>query len=105
MNKRMTDAQCLPEDHADAELVGRVWLPCADGPAVVRVHAGAVYDLSSVAATSSQLLNMDDPVGSISRAGSLPRIASLSELLSNSIPHARDEETPWFLAPCDLQAI
>ena len=105
MNKRMTDAQCLPEDHAEAELVGRVWLPRAHGPALVRVHAGAVYNLSSVAATSSQLLNMDDPVGSIRREGSLPRIASLSELLSNSIPQARDEERPWFLAPCDLQAI
>lgn len=102
----MTDAHCLPEDHAGAELVGRVWLPRAGGPALVRVHAGDVYDLSTLAATSSQLLNMDDPLGSIRRAGSLPRIASLSEVLSNSIPHARDEATtPWFLAPCDLQAI
>ena len=105
MKNWMTEAHCLPEDHGGAELVGRVWLPRADGPAVVRVHAGAVYDLSSVAATSSQLLNLDDPVGSIRRAGSLPRIASLSEVLSNSIPEARDEATPWFLAPCDLQAI
>jgi fumarylacetoacetate (FAA) hydrolase family protein len=106
MKQRMTDAHCLPEDHAGAELVGRVWLPRAGGPALVRVHAGDVYDLSTLAATSSQLLNMDDPLGSIRRAGSLPRIASLSEVLSNSIPHARDEATtPWFLAPCDLQAI
>jgi fumarylacetoacetate (FAA) hydrolase family protein len=105
MKKWMTEAHCLPEDHADAELIGRVWLPPVDGPALVRVHGGAVYDLSSIAATSSQLLNLDDPVGSIRKAGSLPRIASLSQVLSNSIPDARDEATPWFLAPCDLQAI
>src|SRR6266542_1652587 len=105
MKQRMTDAHCLPEDHAGAELVGRVWLPRAGGPALVRVHAGDVYDLSTLAPTSSQLFNMDDPVGSIRRAGSLPRIASVSEVLSNSIPHARDEAAPWFLAPCDLQAI
>jgi len=105
MKKRMTEAHCLPEDHADAELVGRVWLPRAGGPALVRVHGGVVYDLSTVAATSSQLLNMDDPVSSIRRPRSLPRIASLSDVLSNSIPDARDEATPWFLAPCDLQAI
>ena len=105
MKERMTEARCLPEDHADAELVGRVWLPGAGGPALVRVHAGDVYDLSRIAATSSQLLNIDDPVGAIRRAGSLPRIASLSEVLSNSIPDARDEGTPWLLAPCDLQAI
>ena len=105
MKKRMTEAGCLPEDHADAELVGRVWLPRAEGPALVRVHGGAVYDLSHVAATSSELLNMDDPVGAIRRAGSLPRIGSLSEVLSNSVPEARDDGSPWVLAPCDLQAI
>ncbi len=101
----MTQARCLPEDYDVAELIGRVWLPRAGGPALVRVDDGAVYDISTVAATSSQLLNMDDPAGAIRRAGALPRIASLSEILSNSVPDARDEGAPWFLAPCDLQAI
>ena len=105
MKERMSEARCLPEDYADAELVGRAWLPRAGGPVLVRVHAGEVYDLSTVAATSSQLLNMDDPAGAVRRAGSLPRIASLSEVLSNSIPDDRDEAAPWLLAPCDLQAI
>jgi fumarylacetoacetate (FAA) hydrolase family protein len=105
MKELMTEARCLPTDHAGAELVGRVWLPRAEGPALVRVHGGAVYDLSHVAATSSELLNMDDPVGVIRGAGSLPRIGSLSDVLSNSVPDARDEASPWLLAPCDLQAI
>ena len=105
MHEWMTQARCLPEDSDVAELVGRVWLPRAGGPALVRVDDGAVYDISTVAATSSQLLNMDDPAGAIRRAGALPRIASFSEVLSNSAPDARDEGAPWFLAPCDLQAI
>jgi fumarylacetoacetate (FAA) hydrolase family protein len=105
MKERMSEARCLPEDYPDAELVGRAWLPRAGGPVLVRVHAGEVYDLSTVAATSSQLLNMDDAAGAVRRAGSLPRIASLSEVLSNSIPDDRDEAAPWLLAPCDLQAI
>jgi fumarylacetoacetate (FAA) hydrolase family protein len=105
MKERMREARSLPEDHADAELVGRAWLPRAGGPVLVRVHAGEVYDLSTVAATSSQLLNMEDPAGAVRRAGSLPRIASVSEVLSNSIHDDRDEAAPWLLAPCDLQAI
>ena len=105
MKERMREARSLPEDHGDAELVGRAWLPRAGGPVLVRVHAGQVYDLSTVAATSSQLLNMEDPAGAVRRAGSLPRIASVSEVLSNSIPDDRDEAAPWLLAPCDLQAI
>ena len=63
MKERMSEARCLPEDYADAELVGRAWLPRAGGPVLVRVHGGEVYDLSTVAATSSQLLNLDDPAG------------------------------------------
>ena len=105
MRERMTEARCLPDNHADAELVGRVWLPRVDGPVLVRVHAGEVYDLSAVAATSSELLNMDDPVGAIGRADSLPRIGALSDILSNSVPDSRDDWKPWLLAPCDLQAV
>jgi fumarylacetoacetate (FAA) hydrolase family protein len=105
MKEWMREARSMPEDYVDAELVGRAWLPRAGGPVLVRVHAGDLYDLSTVAATSSQLLNMDDPAGAVRRAGSLPRIGSLSEVLSNSIPDDRDEAAPWLLAPCDLQAI
>jgi fumarylacetoacetate (FAA) hydrolase family protein len=101
----MTEARCLPEDRADAELVGRVWLPVVDGPVLVRVDGDAVYDLSEIAATSSELLNMDDPVAVIRGTGSLPRIGSLSDVLLNSVPDARDDWSPWLLAPCDLQAI
>jgi Fumarylacetoacetate (FAA) hydrolase family protein len=101
----LTSVGCLPEDHARATLVGRAWLPGPGGPAVVRIHHDAVYDLSSVAATSSQLLDLDDPVGSIRAAHSLPRLASVHEVLANSGPDGRNDRAPWFLAPCDLQAI
>ncbi|HXQ77807.1 MAG TPA: fumarylacetoacetate hydrolase family protein, partial [Gemmatimonadaceae bacterium] len=59
----------------------------------------------SVAATCSQLLNLDDPLRAIRAGGSLPRIAALADVLENSAPDARDSGAPWFLAPCDLQAI
>ena len=95
----------LPEDAGRAELVGRAWLPAAGGPAVVRVHEGGVYDLSAVAATSTQLLNLDDPVSAVRAARDLPRIGDVAELLANTPAGTRDEAAPWLLAPCDLQAV
>jgi fumarylacetoacetate (FAA) hydrolase family protein len=105
MNEWLTPARALPEDLSRAELVGRVWLPEAEGPAVVRVHGESVYDLSSVAATASELLNLDDPVGAIRAARSVPRLGSVAEVLANSHCDRRGEAGPRLLAPCDLQAV
>jgi fumarylacetoacetate (FAA) hydrolase family protein len=101
----LTAERCLPEDHERATLVGRVWLADAQGPVLVCVADGALFDLTAVAATSAELLNLPNPVGAIRAAGPLPRIASLSEVLSNTAPDNRDERRPWLLAPCDLQAV
>ena len=107
MNDWLSAGKCLPEDHERAELIGRVWRPdvAVPGPTLVRVQNGELYDLSGVAATASQLLNLDDPVGSIRRAGPLPRIAPLGDVLANSAEETRRAESAWLLAPCDLQAI
>ncbi len=95
----------LPHDHARAVLIGRVWLPDVEGPALVRVQGGVVHDLSSVAATSSQLLNTDDPVAAIRGAVALAEIGSTVDLLANTGLDQRNARVPWFLAPCDLQPI
>jgi fumarylacetoacetate (FAA) hydrolase family protein len=101
----LTPARALPDDASRAALVGRAWLPDESGPAVVRIHDGTVYDLTPVAPTSSQLLNLDDPVSAIRGSGPLRAIAPLARVLGNSAADSRDERAPWLLAPCDLQAI
>ncbi len=98
-------ANCLPEDHDRAVLIGRVFMAALEGPVLVRVQADGIYDLSAVAATSSQLLNRDDPIAVIRAAGTLPRLASTVDVLANSAHDARDPARPWLLAPCDLQAL
>ena len=105
MTEWLSAAKCLPDDYQRAELIGRVWRPDVQGPTLVRVDGANVYDLSAVAATASQLLNLDDPVASIRRAGPLPKIAPLVDILASSAPDVRRLDTPWLLAPCDLQAI
>jgi fumarylacetoacetate (FAA) hydrolase family protein len=105
MHQRLTPKTCLPEDHERAILIGRLWLPEAEGPVLVHVQGDGIFDLSRVAATASQLLESTDPAGAVRAAKRLPRLASLSETLANSGAGRQDEALPWFLAPCDLQAL
>jgi fumarylacetoacetate (FAA) hydrolase family protein len=105
MKQWLNASSALPEDRARAQLVGRAWLPDVQGPAVVCVRGESLYDLSTVAPTSSELLNMQDPLAAIRGAGDLRRIGSLEEILINSAPEARNGRIPWLLAPCDLQAV
>jgi fumarylacetoacetate (FAA) hydrolase family protein len=102
---QLTSALALPTDGHNATLIGRAWLPDANGPAIVAVQDGAVYDLSAVAVTASALFNLDDPVAAVRRARGLPRVGTVDDLLANSAPDTRDSRAPWLLAPCDLQAV
>jgi fumarylacetoacetate (FAA) hydrolase family protein len=105
MQNCLTIAACLPEDDHQSVLIGRIWSPEFDGPTLVLVRRDGLYDLSRVAATSSQLFNLSDPVEAIRQGGTLRRLGSLEEVLQNSAWNARDKRVPWFLAPSDLQPI
>ena len=101
----LTSARCLPADHEDALLIGRIWQPEVCGPSVVRVTSEGIFDLSALAPTISELLELPDPAAAIRASDAAPRIADTATVLVNSSPEARDERAPWFLAPCDLAAI
>lgn len=105
MKNHLKITACLPDDFQQATLIGRIWSPAVNGPVLVSIREEGIYDLSSVAATATQLFDLDNPVDAISRAGALPRLASLQDVLSNSAFDAHDLNAAWFLAPCDLQAI
>ena len=105
ISSHLTSARCLPADHEHALLVGRVWQPEVAGPSVVRVTDDGVFDLSALAPTMSELLELPDPAAAIRASDAAPRIADTATVLRNSAPAARDEHAPWFLAPCDLAAI
>ena len=105
MKNHLNLATTLPFDAADALLVGRVWIE-GTGPVVVLVDANDVFDLSGVAPTASQLLELPDVAQTVRRAApSLPRLADTAQVLANSAADTRDIKLPWLLAPCDLQAI
>lgn len=103
MAQAFTSQAHLPEDHHQAILIGRIWQP-GTGPVLVKVQADGVYDLTSIAATSSQLLELEQPAAQVAQAA-LPRLSTLDALLANADIATRDTEKPWLLAPIDLQAV
>jgi fumarylacetoacetate (FAA) hydrolase family protein len=104
MQEYLTPARALPADGCAGTLVGRAWLPGeVPGPGVVAVRDDGVFDLSRTAPTITDLLNADDPVAVARTAGA--RVRDLTSILANSAHDRRDPALPYFLAPCDLQAL
>jgi fumarylacetoacetate (FAA) hydrolase family protein len=83
------------ETFAAGTFVGRAWLKGVDGPAVVHLRDGVLFDVTSrEAPTMRDLLEMDDPVGWV-KAQTGKALFSLDDAVSNGL----------LLAPCDLQAV
>jgi fumarylacetoacetate (FAA) hydrolase family protein len=82
----------LPDDWADACLVGRLWFGGAPIPIVFR--NGDLYDISDLAPTLSHLFDLPDPARAVRAHRGLRRGSFEPTLLAETL-----------LAPCDLQAI
>ncbi len=105
MKQRLTPSACLPVDDERAVLIGRLHVPALEGPVLVRVTREGVVDLSNLAATTRDLLELDDPAAAVRRERNAPRLADSAAVLANSAEASRDGALPWLLAPCDLQAV
>jgi fumarylacetoacetate (FAA) hydrolase family protein len=94
----------LPDDAGAAALVGRVWRPEMDGPAVVAVRDGGLIDVTAAFPTVRDLCESVDPAAAL-RAAHGEAIGPLGAVLANTPPETRDRTRPWLLAPIDLAAI
>lgn len=95
----------LPDDHQNATLVGRIWLPAVAGPCLVRVEDDQLFDITSTEApTMRDLLEMDHPAAFVSAQAGTP-VGSLSEIAANSWSRRGDHNEAHLLAPFDLQAV
>jgi fumarylacetoacetate (FAA) hydrolase family protein len=94
----------LPDDAAHGTLVGRVWLPQAQGPAVVAVRDDGIFDVTARFPTVSALCDEENPASAL-RAIRGERIGDLDNILANTPPDRRDPKRPWLLAPVDLQVL
>jgi len=100
----LTPDQTLPEDAADAALLGRVWRPDIVGPAVVTLRDGALVDITRAFPTSRDLCETKHPAAALRAAPGEP-VGLLAEVLANTPGDGRDAGKPWLLSPLDLQAV
>ncbi|WP_053352859.1 fumarylacetoacetate hydrolase family protein [Leucobacter musarum] len=92
----------LPDDHASATLIGRVWDPAVSGPSPVLVTGDAVYDLSRSFATVSDLMLAEDPVQAARDARGAV-LGHPADILAATLD--ADAGAVRFLSPVDLQAV
>jgi fumarylacetoacetate (FAA) hydrolase family protein len=97
----------LPEDADQALLVGRIWDVETAGPRVVAASGPDVFDLSRLAATVSELLELPDPAAAVRSALTDPGLAeprwATADVVQASL--AGDGARSRLLAPVDLQVI
>lgn len=94
---------CLPADHLNAPLVGRVWRETPRrGPAIVAIRQGEVIDISAHLLTMADLLDHPHALELATTAPGEP-LGPVETLLSNSL--TEPQQAPYLLAPCDVQPI
>ncbi|MBS7806311.1 fumarylacetoacetate hydrolase family protein [Variovorax sp. PCZ-1] len=95
----------FPQDADRAVLIARVHTPSL-GAVLALATPEALYDLSSIAPTSADLLAMNDPAAQIAaKRSQLPKLADMQAVLGNSQLAEPDHSIAHLLAPCDLQPI
>lgn len=106
----LTESGTIPIDGLKGTLVGRVLLPTTaseiGGPCVVVLRSEGVFDISKSAPTMSSLLELADPVHAVRRTRG-EFLGSLETILRSATADSKssDLETPFLIAPCDLQVI
>lgn len=97
----------MPLDRSQALLIGRLWVP-ETGPVLVALSDDHALDLSGLAPTCSALLELPHVHRQVREwlvSGQARPIARITDALSNSDETLRQPNQPWFMAPCDLQAV
>ena len=101
---RLDPASCLPDDLDHALLIGRVWRTApVDGPSVVVVRGGQVFDITSTVPTTADLFDRADAV-QIARDAPGEALGPVNALIEASFSPAA-QAGARLLAPCDVQAI
>ncbi|MFD1744881.1 fumarylacetoacetate hydrolase family protein [Rhizobium helianthi] len=97
LQRSLSAIEILPHDADEAILVGRVWSNELGGPCPVVVRNQRVLDLTSLAATMSSLLEIEQVATKVQLAEDLHDLGELNEFLSG--------QAGRLLAPVDLQAV
>ncbi|KXX69593.1 fumarylacetoacetate hydrolase family protein [Flammeovirga sp. SJP92] len=95
--------QYLPADQFEGTLIGRVWMVGVEtGPAPVIIKEEGVYNLTTLAPTTSDLFNLNIDLSTID-VSLLEKLGSYEELMENALEGSVDKT--HFISPFDIQAI
>ena len=103
LQSALNSRDCLPDDAEQALLIGRVWSHAADGPCVVTIEDGKLYDITAYAPTMSYLLNSPSPRQLLQQIPKLHCLGTVDQWLQDSAGQLPASNR--LLAPCDLQSI
>jgi fumarylacetoacetate (FAA) hydrolase family protein len=100
-----TQPNYLPTDLDRALLIGRVWRKTDryEGPCVVAVRNGEVFDITATVPTTADLFERDDAL-EVARRAPGERLGSAAELVAANLSDDASAAVR-LLAPCDIQAI
>jgi fumarylacetoacetate (FAA) hydrolase family protein len=100
-----TSQSFLPDDLEKALLVGRVWRKTDrhEGPCVVVVRGGEVFDITATVPTTADLFERDN-AAQVARSAQGESLGSAAQLIEANLPGAAAPGVR-LLAPCDVQAI
>jgi fumarylacetoacetate (FAA) hydrolase family protein len=95
----------LPDDINEALLVGRVWRTTGqhEGPCVVVVRGGEVFDITATVPTTADLFEREDAVA-LARSAPGESLGPVEALIAANVPGV-GASAVRLLAPCDVQAI
>ncbi|NKJ45474.1 fumarylacetoacetate hydrolase, partial [Burkholderia sp. SG-MS1] len=95
----------LPDDLDQALLVGRVWRKTDqhEGPCVVVVRGGEVFDITATVPTTADLFDREN-AAHIARTAPGVSLGGAAQLIAANLPGAITPAVR-LLAPCDVQAI
>ena len=87
----------------NARLIGRVWRPELEGPSVVIVRDGVLFDVTREVATVADFLDGDSVATYDSLEGD--RLGPVDDFLASPAEMGNGATRACLLAPCDLQAL
>ena len=104
-NINEVSANLLPVDLCTGSLLARVWHQDSsgiEGPSPVLLKGDGVYELSNLAPTMSELIELPDLHEHL-KATSFCRIGDINDVIANTV--GGHKKQPYFLAPVDVQAV
>jgi fumarylacetoacetate (FAA) hydrolase family protein len=104
--------QIIPQMGQEGIWIGRCHIPeekayhKVEGPHVIWVHQGFVFDLSHYFKSTGELINNPSFRGFLNNDDPhVTKVGTVKEILENSLYHQKDAGKPFFLAPNDTQAV